>query len=77
MDCTEENFDNIVADLSGLGGSSAASPDSVVLNNTTQQAFWNLAEVLASPGTISFGVTVADRAGNITAETYFVDVQSN
>jgi len=55
---------NIVADLSGLGGSPGVNPGSY--NNVTGEAVWNLASVICTPadGSVGVDVTAADAIGN-------------
>ena len=55
---------NIVADLSGLTGSSAVNPDSY--NDVTGEAVWNLPSVSCTPadGTVWVHVDAADAIGN-------------
>jgi hypothetical protein len=57
---------NVVADLSGLGGSAAVSPD----DYTRGVATWNLASVVCTPanGTVAVTVTATDPIGNVTSE---------
>ncbi|MCK5597231.1 MAG: T9SS type A sorting domain-containing protein, partial [Candidatus Eisenbacteria sp.] len=56
---------NVVANLTGLGGGSAVSPD----DYTGGVATWNLASVVCAPadGTVTVTVTATDPISNVTA----------